>query len=138
MDPLPEPWAVGPDNDSEEMLASGRGIALPPGSPTKILKFPAVLVSSILSRQRDPAGRVAPLVVLSYLADAPKVLAMVSALTSGRVHEHGPGHGEALPGTLAEVWRTPPANPSAFWLDIRGDKRTPRPVPVILCDPHCW
>ncbi len=144
-DPLPEPWAVNPEADCRGVLARSFGIEHVVHVESKSSKkrtekavtFPLALASGVLARHRDPSARIAPLFVFARPSEAPKVLAMVSALTSGRVHEHGPGHGEAPPGTLAEVWRTPPYSaPSGLWLDIRGDSRTVRPVPVILCNPH--
>ena len=111
------------------------------------MPFPLALASGVLARHRDPSVRLAPLIVLARPVDVPKILALASALTFGRAYEHNPGYHpkapldtipKASPGTLAEVWRMPPADPSALWLAIRGDDRTPRPVPVILCDPDLW
>lgn len=134
-DPLPEPWAVGPDPSCIEALAVMEcGFGRSGDAP----RIPKALASGILARHRDPSARVAPLIIIATPSEAPKVLALASVLASGRVHEHGPGHGEASPGTLVEVWRTPPADYSRLALAIRGDSRTARPVPVILCDPGQW
>lgn len=133
--PLPDPWAVGPDTSGIETLASLEcGVGRHGDAP----RLPKAIASGILARHRDPSARVAPLIIIATPSEAPKVLALASVLASGRVYEHGPGHGEIPPGTLAEVWRTPPADPSDLWADVRGDKRTPRPVPVILSDPGQW
>lgn len=102
------------------------------------MPFPLALASGVLARHRDPLARLAPLIVLARPADAPKILALISVLTCGRAYEHGPGHAAVPAGTLAEVWRRPPADPSDLWLAIRGDSHNPRPVPVILCDPDLW
>ena len=137
--PRPLPWDVVPDPEAVGIYrdANEGGIERFNKAGPSIMR---VLISQLMTRQRRPRTRAPVIVVLTTFDKRAAVMSTLSNLCAGRVHEYGPGHGQPSPDCLVTVYHETPDDDDkgTFWTEVRGDRRRPAPVPVVLAEWGKW